>query len=399
MDQLPSAAFFNALPKTELHAHLSGSISPGTLHTLWEARKSTNKDLNLADPLTALRQPDGKHHNLATFFPLFDKYIYSLVDDVESVRAATKGVIEAFRGDGVVYLELRTTPRELGGSGSDSGGRDEYVKTVCEAVGEYERHQQREIGKGSGRPKIVVRLILSVDRRMSLEQAMEVVELAAKYRYHTTNDSTNIENDQASASSTSALQPRGYVVAIDLCGNPTFNPTGGISLLTPAFTHARTRHNLPITVHFAEVPHSSSESELATLLSWQPGRLGHVIHVLDDGHVRSTIRDRKLALELCLSCNVLAEMTGGGYEGHHLGEWMGSGCPIALSTDDIAIFASPLSNEYRLAAQHFSLDREQIISLAESAAGATFDKEGGEYVVLLLRDFCAAQQQQQQHQQ
>lgn len=146
-------------------------------------------------------------------------------------------------------------------------------------------------------------LILSVDRRNTEAEALEVVDLAIKYR------------------------SRG-VVAVDLCGDPS---KGDVSIFRTAFAKAK-RHGLRLTLHFAEVPASSCEEELVTLLSYEPERLGHVIHVSDA--IKEEIIARELGLELCLSCNVLAKLTPDGFPGHHFGFWRHKGCPLILCVGD-----------------------------------------------------------------
>ena len=74
---------------------------------------------------------------------------------------------------------------------------------------------------------------------------------------------------------------------------------------------------------------SGTTDELEALLDFRPDRLGHVIHV--PARVKEVIVQRGLGLEMCLSCNVLAGLTEGGFLGHHFGEWRRSGCPVALS--------------------------------------------------------------------
>lgn len=77
---------------------------------------------------------------------------------------------------------------------------------------------------------------------------------------------------------------------------------------------------LNLTLHFAEAEESGSEEELEMLLGWGPGRIGHVIHVPE--RIRERIKERGgMGLELCLSCNVHANMISGGFEAHHFGEW------------------------------------------------------------------------------
>lgn len=283
----------------------------------------------------------GTHVCLSiSFFPIFDKYIYALVSDAESLSYAVNSVLNDFEDDGVRYLELRTTPRAIPSAGIS---KDDYVNTVTTAV-----FQRTFSGVEQGRMysqsyKMTTRIILSVDRKNTLEEANEVVALAVKFR-----DSG--------------------VAGVDLCGNPARRP---ISHLQPAFAAARAA-KIPITLHFAEIA-QNGPGELQTLLSWEPQRLGHVIHVPED--LRKVIIERKLCLELCLSCNVLANLSKGGFAAHHFGEWWRAGVPIALSTDDVGIFESPLSNEYLLAAQHFGLDRKQLSELSRNAVDMMF---GGE---------------------
>jgi adenosine deaminase len=191
------------------------------------------------------------------------------------------------RADGVVYLELRTTPRAFSKEGLDKAV---YVDEVLKAM---DQAQQKMTS-------IQTRLILSIDRRNTLAEANEVVALATHFK------------------------DRG-VVAVDLCGDPT---KGDVALFTPAFKAAQAA-GLKITVHFAEAEDSASEAELQTILSWMPDRLGHVIHVPD--HVKEQIVARKdIGLELCLSCNVQAKMILGSFDAHHFGEWWRANVPVVV---------------------------------------------------------------------
>lgn len=59
-------AFTQALPKLELHAHLTGSISRRCLHDIWEIRKRTDPSFELDDPLAAIPQGEGRI-NIVTY--------------------------------------------------------------------------------------------------------------------------------------------------------------------------------------------------------------------------------------------------------------------------------------------------------------------------------------------
>ncbi|EEH36200.2 hypothetical protein PAAG_00523 [Paracoccidioides lutzii Pb01] len=318
-------SFTTALPKIEVHAHLSGSINRQCLREIWLQKKAENTELDIMDPYVAM--PPGKvDYTLKTFFQVFGNLTYQLCTDLESLKYSTRSVIHDFQNDGVSYLELRTIPRE---STQHGISKDKYISVVLDTIDECRSDQMSTY------------LIISVDRTKPASEAMEAVDLAVKY------------------------QSRG-VVGVELGGNPT---KGDVSIFRPAFAKAKA-HGLKLTLHFAEAISSSSIGELSTLLSYQPDRLGHLIHVPED--IQDEIARRKLGLELCLSCNVHAQLIDGGFPDHHFGFWRHRACPILLSTDDVGFFCSPLSNEYLIAAVNFNLDRAAVIEICKKAVGSIF---------------------------
>lgn len=270
-------------------------------------------------PRTPYHRSHLAHSSFASlsFFPLFSSYIYHLVNDLPSLKQTTLSVLESFAADGVVYLELRTTPRALPRS---SLSKADYVEAILDTISDFELRAD----------KMHTRLILSVDRRNTPAEAAETIALARRFR-------------------------RRGVVGVDLCGDPS---RGGIEVLQPAFEQARRSSSpsgtaqdgedgrtggedvpLGVTLHFAEAEASGSDEELLMLLrAWRPDRIGHVIHV-SDAVRREIIAARRpgagggLGLELCLSCNVHAGMVSGGFEGHHFGQWCKSGHIMTASCE------------------------------------------------------------------
>ncbi|KAI9923848.1 hypothetical protein ASPWEDRAFT_51317 [Aspergillus wentii DTO 134E9] len=326
------AEFTKALPKIELHAHLSGSISRQCLHEIWVRKKEKDPGFGVEDPWVVM--PKGKvDYSLQTFFQTFGKFIYLLCNDLETLAYATNSVLEDFFQDGVRYLELRSIPRAPPDS---SFTKEEYITTVLDTFDQFKARTNNQMP---------VYLILGLDRgHNTAADAIDTIDLAIKYK------------------------PRG-VVGVDVCGNPS---KGDVSIFRDAFAKAKAS-GLGVTVHFAEVASEDLPKELETLLSFEPDRLGHVIHVPDD--IKQEIARRKLGLELCMSCNVHAKMINGGFLDHHFGYWRHEDCPVILCTDDVGFFCSPVSNEYLLAAQHFQLSRSDILSICKKSLDAIF---GGE---------------------
>jgi adenosine deaminase len=168
--------------------------------------------------------------------------------------------------------------------------KDDYVKAVLDIINAHNNDESNTMR---------AYLILSIDRRNTMAEAEEVVDLAIKY------------------------QTSG-VVAVDLCGDPA---KGDVRIFAQAFARAKAA-GLKITLHFAEIELSGTDSELSTLLSWKPDRLGHVIHVKEE--YRKVIEEENIGVELCLSCNVHAKMITGTYSDHHFGMWRHSSVPVIL---------------------------------------------------------------------
>ena len=294
-----NAAFTKRLPKIELHAHLTGSIAPQCLHEIWTQRKLSEPTLALEDPLTVLSK--DKKWDIVTFFPIFSQYIYELCSTPASILYSTNAVLQDFKDDGVVYLELRTTPRS-----SAYISKDEYVRITLDCIRDFPE-----------RDAMPTHLILSIDRRNTAAQAMETVDIAIKYR------------------------SKG-IIGVDLCGDPS---KGDVSTFREAFAKAKS-YGLKITLHFAEIAREGLDLELNTLLSYQPDRLGHVIHVSES--MKQEIVRRGIGVELCVSCNVQAQMTEGGIADHHFGFWKDSPCPVALCVSVTLIpIQTRLTNHYR----------------------------------------------------
>lgn len=196
------------------------------------------------------------------------QFIYQLTDDEEAVRIATRNVIDEFAQDGVRYLELRTTPRQNADTGMT---KKTYLAAVLAAMNEP-------------RSNIRVRLIVSIDRRNTLEEAHEAVDLALAFR------------DQG-------------IVGMDLCGDVM---QGSFNALRPAFDRAQAA-GLKITLHFNEV--QANVAEAPSLLAIRPDRLGHAT-LLDD-FSRQAIYKEAIPVEICMTSNVLCK-TVPSYADHHV---------------------------------------------------------------------------------
>lgn len=319
--------FYRELPKVELHAHLNGSVSFQTIEKLIRRKPQ----LNIEHSMTAIGK--GQRRTLDECFQVF-KVIHQLVDSEEDILMVATDVIKEFAADGVKYLELRSTPREEASTGLT---KRKYIETVMQAI-----QQCKKEGVD-----IDVRFLVAIDRRNGSQVAMETVQLAEEF----------------------LLSSEGLVIGLDLSGDPT---VGHGRDLIPALQRAK-NSGLKLSLHLSEVLSQHDETDL--LLNIPPDRIGHGTFLHPEMGGSQSLLDKvvqkKIPLELCLTSNVKGQ-TVQCYNEHHFKYWYKMGHPVVICTDDKGVFATDLSQEYKMAATTFGLDREAIWKLSQQAIDYIF---------------------------
>ncbi|CAM0907210.1 unnamed protein product [Alopecurus aequalis] len=336
-----------ALPKVELHAHLNGSVRNSTLLEL--AKQLGDKGLIVFEDFKDVITKNDR--SLPECFRLFDLF-HILTTDHDTVTRITKEVIGDFAAENVVYLEIRTTPKNNEGKGMT---KRSYMNAVIKGLKSVEDvdvvlfdSNLRTDGKSSctfmcdlagdtKKRKIYVRLLLSIDRRETTSAALDTVNLAMEMK------------DQG-------------VVGIDLSGNPV---VGEWETYLPALEHAKDL-GIPITIHCGEVP---NRKEIQAVLDFCPQRLGHVCCLNDEEWKK--LKSSMIPVEVCLTSNV---MTGGApsLELHHFADLYNTKHPLSVCTDDSGLFSTSLSNEYYLVASTFGLSKDELFRLAQGAVEFVF---------------------------
>lgn len=253
-------------------------------------------------------------------------------------------MVKEFAADGVVYLELRSTPRANQESGmTKTSYIDAIIKGIESALGTLSR-------------TIYVRLLLSIDRRQSPAEAMETVLLADKY----------------SRLLASAGHPV-RVVGVDLSGDPH---AVDVSALLPALKAVK-KMNLKLAMHLSEVPERNDET-LLLMRGAPPDRIGHGTFLHPDvggsEEIVLEVTRARVPLELCLSSN-LKTRTVPSIRDHHFRFWDGKNHPVILCSDDKGVFSTSLSEEYCLAAGAFGLSKTKLREMSLQAVNYTFEDD------------------------
>ncbi|XP_037483745.1 N6-mAMP deaminase-like [Triticum dicoccoides] len=336
-----------ALPKVELHAHLNGSVRNSTLLEL--AKELGDKGVIVFEDVKDVIMKNDR--SLPECFRLFDLF-HILTTDHDTVTRIAKEVVGDFAAENVVYLEIRTTPKNNEAKGMT---KRSYMNAVVKGLKSVEdvdvvlfdsnlRNDEKlsstpmtDLGGDGKRKRIYVRLLLSIDRRETTSAALDTVNLAMEMK------------DQG-------------VIGIDLSGNPV---VGEWETYLPALEHAK-ELGIPTTIHCGEVP---NRKEIQAMLDFCPQRLGHVC-CLDDEEWKK-LKSSMIPVEICLTSNV---MTGGApsLELHHFADLYNAKHPLSICTDDSGLFSTSLSNEYYLVASTFGLSKTELFRLAQGAVEFVF---------------------------
>ncbi|XP_035225066.1 adenosine deaminase-like protein isoform X2 [Stegodyphus dumicola] len=325
----PLVDYFKSMPK-ELHAHLNGSLSENTVRKLIELKKEKE---NISQ--SYLNFSYSTSRNLFECFQLFN-LIHGITDSPEAIYKATLDIIEDFYNDGVHYLELRTTPKEV----KERMTQDIYVETVLKAINDACTSSCKEM---------TVKLLLSIDRGRPFSFAEEMLKIAQKH---------------------TILSP--VVTGIDLSGNPM---AGDVYKFIPLLEYAK-KIGLRLAVHISEVP--NEYNEVKQLLRLKPDRLGHgtYLHPLKGGSQENydLLHQLRIPLEICLTSNVISK-TVPSYEEHHFRHFKSENYPCVLCTDDKGIFSTSLSNEYSLAYKYYGLTKDELFDLSFESINYTFSDD------------------------
>lgn len=156
-------------------------------------------------------------------------------------------------------------------------------------------HRQSKISQ----PKILVKLIFSINRREDLREAEENVKLLLKYR---------------------ALHPT-IVCGMDLSGDPACKTFADFKHLLAQVKEA----GVKLALHCGEIENAS---EIGEMLDFGFDRLGHGTFVCEENQLK-LLQNKSIAVECCLTSNVLSQ-TVPNFSAHHFRDYFDRGHPVVI---------------------------------------------------------------------
>jgi adenosine deaminase len=307
-----SAELLHALPKTDLHCHLDGSLR---LRTLLELAEQQGVKLPADDEqaLAKAMKLGQRHRNLEEYLKGFEITLSVLQTEDALYRTAYELAIDA-AGENCKLLEVRYSPVLHLQKGLKP-------TMVVESVLEGLRAAQRETG-------IIAGVLVCGIRNMSPEISLRLAELSVAYKN------------------------RG-VLGFDLAGaehgNPAKDHQEAFQLIL--------NNNINCTVHAGE---AYGPPSIAQALHYCGAhRLGHGVRLREDGDLLNYVNDHRIPIECCPSSNV---QTGAVEDmaSHPFKFYLDFGLRVTINTDNRLITDTTASKELTIVSQQFGLTLNDI---------------------------------------
>jgi adenosine deaminase len=298
----------HALPKTDLHCHLDGSLRLETMLELAEEQKVT-LPADTVDGLAKAIKIGERHASLEEYLKGFDITLSVLQTEASLFRAAYELAIDA-AAENCKLLEVRYAPVLHSQKGLKP-------TVVVEAVLEGLRKAERETG-------IIAGVLVCGIRNMSPATSLRLAELSVAYKNK-------------------------GVLGFDLAGaehgNPAKDHQEAFQLIL--------NNNVNCTVHAGE---AYGPPSIAQALHYCGAhRIGHGVRLREDGDLLNYVNDHRIPIESCPSSNV---QTGAveNMAAHPFKFFLDFGIRVTVNTDNRLITDTTVTKELELLVKQFDLD-------------------------------------------
>ncbi|MDX2009946.1 MAG: adenosine deaminase [Myxococcaceae bacterium] len=314
----------HALPKTDLHCHLDGSMRLKTILELAE-QQGVKLPASDEDALAKVIHKGEVCRDLEDYLVAFDVTCSVLQTEAALFRAAYELAIDA-AAENVRYLEVRYAPVL-------HQQRGLKLTAIVDAVLEGLRTAKRET-------RIKYGVILCGIRHMNPQSSVRLAELCVAYKN------------------------RG-VVGFDLAG---------AEANFPAKEHREAfqlilKNNVNCTAHAGEAYGPESIGQALHYLGAH--RIGHGVRLREDGDLLNYVNDHRIPLECCPSSNVqtraVSEMAA-----HPLKFYFDYGLRVTINTDNRLITDTSVSHEYWIAHKELGLSLEDLTTVIVSGFKSAF---------------------------
>jgi aminodeoxyfutalosine deaminase len=316
---MDSASFIRSLPKAELHLHLEGTVTPETLVEL-SARHDNPLDLSQAQALF--------HYSDFSGFLLAFKAVTEHLRTADDYELATWRMLQRLARQGVVHAEVYVSVGVV------------YYWRRCEFEPLLEGMERARI-RAEAELGITVCWIFDAVRHFGPEEAARVFRKAAELRPSFPS-----------------------IVGIGIGGDERRT---GAEPFRELYAEARAA-GLHLTAHAGE---SVGPEGIWGALNIGAERLGHALSAIQDRDLMELLAERQVPLEVCVTSNLRTSCCTR-LDDHPVRRYFDAGLMVTLNSDDPALFASDLEDEYRLAHDQIGFTQEHLREIAANSIEASF---------------------------
>ncbi len=351
--------FLRALPKTDLHCHLDGSLRINTLIEL-AAEQKVKLPSNTESGLRDLVFKDH-YRDLPDYLHGF-AYTCAVLRDAESLERVAYELGQDCLAEGVRYLEVRFAPQL-------NAGRDLSVAEVLAAVDRgldrvrREHEQLPQVASGA-EPPFRYGLIACAMRMFSAGFGPYYQDLLAVLPGWPVKKVYSVASLTLARQVVDARDRLGIpVVGFDLAGAEAGHPA---SDHVDAYDFAH-RHFLKKTVHAGEA--YGPESIFQAITKLHADRIGHGTHLFSDElltvrtedparyirRLSQYIADRRILLEVCITSNLQTMPELRRVQNHPFKRMVDERLSVTLCTDNRLVSNTTVTRELDLATSAFKL--------------------------------------------
>ena len=360
-----SQAFLEALPKTDLHLHLDGSLR---LTTLIELAKERNVKLPSETPEGLLELVfKEQYRDLPDYLHGF-AYTCAVMIDEESLERVAFELAEDCLAEGVRYIEVRFAPQLHVRPGLDIG---RVLSAVDRGLDRARReHEASDAVRLHGEPAFRYGIIACAMRMFTGGFAPYFKNLLSVLDQWPAKEVYGVASLSLARSVVEARDRLGVpVVGFDLAGAEAGNPAGDH---IEAYEFAQ-RHFLRKTVHAGEAYGPESIFQAITHLNAE--RIGHGTHLYSAEQVQNEdperyvkqlaqyIAETRITLEVCITSNLQTMPELRRVEDHPFGRMLRDKLSIALCTDNRLVSRTTVSREIAQACDAFNIGPRELRNL------------------------------------
>lgn len=167
-------------------------------------------------------------------------------------------------------------------------------------------------------------------------------------------------------------QNRDLFVGVNMAGREDNDKGNALRFLPVLRQLRRTYAGVHLSIHAGEKDVAGPEVRNTLLLGAE--RIGHGFNIILDPDTMLLLRNSRTLVEVSLVSNNLLEYAPD-LAAHPFVEYLRTGIPVCLNTDDAGSWDSQLTDDYVLAVQHFNLTWDEIVQLGRNSLRFSFADE------------------------